>query len=157
MNEHNEVRGLLALAASGDLHKDEQRRVNDHLRECAPCRQDFYALRSLAADLRILPAPHPSLGLAAKTRARVAAEVAAGAERRRYHVLLALLICFGWILTLLTLFLGGRLAAGLAQMMGFSPAQFVAGFIGYLILTVLASAVFAGLVGPSLQATRRAS
>ncbi len=156
MNDHKEIRSLLALAASGDLQPDEQKRVDGHLRECADCRREFAVLRALAENLRILPEPHPSLGLAARTRARVIAEVAARAERRRQHVLLALLICFGWILTLLTLFLGGRLVAVLAQMMGFSPAQFVAGFIGYTVLTVLASAAFAALIGPRLQATRRA-
>jgi anti-sigma factor RsiW len=157
MNRHNEIRGLLALAAAGDLQPDEQRRVNEHLCECPVCAHELDALRTLATGLRILPPPPTSLGLAARTRARVAAELAARAERRRHHLLIGLLGAFGWLLTLLTLAGARYFGDDLARLLRVSVTQFEVGFIGYTLLAALATAAFAGLTGPRHEAQRRTS
>jgi len=155
MNEHKEIRSLLALAAAGALEPDEQAKLNVHLRGCAECAAQFASLSNLATALGKLPPARPSLGLAARTQARVAAEMAERVERRHHQLLLALLICFGWVLSLATLFLGRHFAAGLGQIVGVSPGRFVEGFISYAFFSALASAAFAGVIGPRLQATRR--
>ena len=157
MNRHDDVRGLLALAAAGELEAEEQRRVNDHLLECAACAQEMASLRELAAGLRILPAPSVSLGLAARTRARVAAELAAREERRRHHLLLGLLIVFGWGLTFAALGAAHWFGDDMARLLRVSATQFELGFIGYGLLAAIASAAFAALAGPREQAQRRLS
>lgn len=157
MNRHDEVRGLLALAAAGELEAEEQRRVNEHVRECAACAQEMASLRELAAGLRILPAPPVSLGLAARTRARVAAEFAARQERRRHHLLLSLLIIFGWVLTLVALATVHWFGDDMARLLHVTAAQFELGFFGYGLLAAIASAAFAALAGPRVQGQRRLS
>lgn len=155
MSEHNEIRSLLALAAAGALESDERAKLNAHLRACRECAARLDSFSKIATALGKLPPAQLPLGLAARTQARVTAEMAQRAERRRYQLLVALLICFGWLLTLATLFLGHHFAAGLARVIGVSPSQFVDGFISYAFFSALASAAFAGVIGPRLQATRR--
>jgi anti-sigma factor RsiW len=155
MNEHNEIRNLLALAAAGALEPDEQAKLNAHLRGCKQCAARLDSFSNIATALGKLPPAGPPLGLAARTRARVSAELMSQAERRSHHLLVGLLICFGWILTLATLFLGRHFAAGLGQIVGVPPAPFVGGLISYAFFSALASAAFAGVIGPRLQATRR--
>jgi anti-sigma factor RsiW len=157
MNQHDEIRTLLTLAAARSLDGAEQARVEAHIRECADCAAELASMQRIAAVLRSLPAPQPSLGLAARTRLRVAAEMAARTKRRQYHLLITLLICFGWIITLLTLLAGRYFADDLAYFFNLSFAQFAIGFIGYTLLASVASAAFAGLIGPRLQAARRMS
>lgn len=157
MNHHDEIRSLLALAAAGDLQPNEQQRVDVHLRECAACSQELAVLRVLAAELRVLPAPQPPLGLGARTRARVAAQLGARAERRRHHLLVALLISFGWIVTLLTLGAARYFGDDLARLLRLSFVEFQVAFISYTLLAALATAAFAGLAGPRHQAQRRTS
>jgi anti-sigma factor RsiW len=157
MDEHTEIRDLLALAAAGALEPGEQQRVEAHLRDCAACARDLAGLRALAAELRIVPAPQPSLGLAARTRARVAAEFTARAERRRYHLLLGLLISFGWLLTLLTVLVFRYFGEDLARFFRLSFSELEIGLIAYTLLAALATAAFAGLAGPRHQAQRRTS
>lgn len=155
MNPHDEIRALLALASAHALDGAEQAKVEAHVRECAGCAAELASMRGIAAALGSLPAVQPSLGLAARTRLRVAAEVAANARRRHYHLLITLLICFAWIITLLTLLAGRYFADDLAYLFHLSFAQFAIGFIGYTLFASLASAAFAGLIGPRVQAARR--
>ena len=114
-------------------------------------------MQGIAGALGNLPAPQPSLGLAARTRLRVASEVAARAERRRHHLVTTLLSCFGWTVMLFTLLAGRYFADDLSRLFHLSYAQFAIGFIGYTLLASLASAAFAGLIAPHVQAARRLS
>lgn len=155
MNEHHEILNLLALAAAGELEPDEQEKLNAHLRACRDCAARLDSFSNIATALGKLPPAQLPLGLAARTQARVTAEMAQRAERRRHQLLLALLICFAWVVTLVTLFLGSHFASSLAEIIRVSPAQFVDGFISYAFFSALASAAFAGVIGPRLQATRR--
>ena len=45
MSEHLEMRNLLGPYVMGSLDQREQREVEDHLRECAGCREEAYGLR----------------------------------------------------------------------------------------------------------------
>jgi anti-sigma factor RsiW len=157
MNPHDEIRDLLALAAAQSLDNAEQTRVEAHVRVCAECASQLASLRTIAASLRNLPEPQAALGLAARTRMRVAAEMAGRAERRRHRLLITFLICFGWAITLLTLLAGRYFADDLAHLFRISFTQFAVGFIGYTLFASVASAALAGLIGPRLQAARRMS
>jgi hypothetical protein len=157
MNPHDEIRDLLAFAAAQTLDGAQQAKVDAHIHECADCAAELASMQRITAALGSVPAPQPSLGLAARTRLRVAAEMAARAERRRQHLLITLLICFGWAITLLTLLAGRYFADDLAHLFRISFTQFAVIFIGYTLVASVASAAFAGLIGPRLQAARRMS
>lgn len=155
MNEHEQVQGLLALATAGALDESELSQLQTHLRSCAECAARLASLRQVTAALGSLPVPQPALGLAARTRLRVAGELAARAERRRQHLLLGSLICFGWVLTLSTVFATRYFAADLAELLHVSFTEFVLGFISYSLLAALASAGFAGVIGSRYVDRRR--
>lgn len=155
MNEHEQVQGLLALASAGALDESELAQLQRHLRGCPECAARLASLREVTVALGSLLAPQPAPGLAARTRLRVAGELAARAERRRQHILIGSLICFGWMLTLLTLFAARYFAADLAELFHLSFTEFALGFISYSLLAALASAGFAGMIGSRYLATRR--
>ncbi|MGE5321310.1 MAG: hypothetical protein ACM3SW_00510, partial [Actinomycetota bacterium] len=119
------------------------------------CAARLASLREVTAALGSLPVPQPSLGLAARTKLRVAGELAARAEHRRQHLLIGLLIGFGWVLTLLTLFAARYFAGDLAELLHVSNAAFAVGFASYALLAALASAGLVGVIGPRHQAARR--
>lgn len=155
MNEHEQLQGLLALAAAEALDQRELAQVQTHLRGCPECAARLVSLRELAGRLGSLPAPQPSHGLAARTRLRVAGELAARAERRRQNLLIGLLICFGWVATLLTVFAARYFAADVAELLHVSFTEFALGFISYSLLAVLASAGFAAAIGSGYVDRRR--
>ena len=155
MSEHEQIQGMLALAAAGALDESELAQLQMHVSGCPECAARFASLRELTAALGSLLVPQPALGLAARTRLRVAGELAARAERRRQHLLIGLLIGFGWVLTLLTLFAARHFAGDLADVLHVSLTEFAIGFIIYALLAALASAGFAGVIGSRYQAARR--
>lgn len=155
MNEHDRIHGLLALAAAGALDESELAHLQKHLRGCPECAARLTSLRELTAALGSLPVPQPALGLAARTRLRVAGKLVARAERRRRHLLIGSVICFAWVLTLLTFFATRYFAADLAELLHVSFTEFVLGFISYSLLAALASAGFAGVIGSRYVDRRR--
>lgn len=68
MGEHASIRELLTLAAAGALDAGEQRRVEQHLRDCAECRAEFQAWGRLAGALEGLPTPQAPPTLVQRTR-----------------------------------------------------------------------------------------
>jgi predicted anti-sigma-YlaC factor YlaD len=155
MNDHNQIRNLLPLQVAGGNSREEQMRVDDHLRQCSDCRSELASLRALAADLKSIPAPQPMFGLAQRTRARIMAEMAAKAERRQNQRNLALLIAFAWIVTALTFMAGKYLAQDIAAWLKMSPSAWVNAFIWYTIFSAIASIAFAGLVARRHRNDRR--
>ena len=82
MTTHETIRQLLALSAAGLLDAADDRRVRQHVQECAECAAALDDLAALSADLCRLPAPMAPPDLLARTEARVAAELAAQAGLR---------------------------------------------------------------------------
>jgi predicted anti-sigma-YlaC factor YlaD len=105
MNEHETVRGLLALAAAGVLQIDEQRRVDRHLRECAGCRAELERWQSYAQGLQHLHQPAVPANLMERTRARILQEREAADAQRAEGLLLSTLAAFAWIVGLTLWFL----------------------------------------------------
>jgi hypothetical protein len=82
MTVHEEAHSGLALSAAGLLDPQEERRLREHVRECAACASELDEFGTLAAGLGALPASSPSPELLARTAAIAAAELAAEADRR---------------------------------------------------------------------------
>jgi len=97
MTPHQTIEELLPLSAAGLLDATEERRVREHVRECAGCAARLESLGGIAAALAAMPAPAPPPDLALRTQARVAAELATAADRRRGAVLAIAGAGMGWI------------------------------------------------------------
>jgi anti-sigma factor RsiW len=114
MTEHESLCELLPLAAAGALDADQQRRLDQHARECPICRRELETWSAYAESLRRLPQPSVPGHLMERTRARILQERAAIAERRWNDLLLAALALFAWTVGLsfwflLRIFSGGAL------------------------------------------------
>ena len=57
MTTHETIRQLLALSAAGLLDAADERRVRQHVHECAACAAALDELAAVSADLCRLPAP----------------------------------------------------------------------------------------------------
>jgi anti-sigma factor RsiW len=151
MDQHAEIRELLTLAAAGALDAAEQRRVEEHLRHCSDCRAELAAWQRLTGALEAMPTPQAPKGLVERTRRQMEKRAAAHAEHRWNRTSLAWLIAFAWISTLLTWplvqFFGGRLG-GLLDLSSRGVTQV---WVGYAIVSWMASIVVAGLLGQRRQ------
>lgn len=147
MNEHSEIRKLLPLSAAGAAEDGEQALVDGHLSECRACREELAGLRSIAGALKSLPVPQPSLGLARRTRARVAAEFAARQERRSHQLWLGALIAFAWLLTGMSFAMARYFGQELGSLFRLSPGQFQAGFLAYTLFGGVGTLALAALLG----------
>lgn len=111
MRVHENMRELAALSAAGLLDAADERRVREHLRECPDCALCADEFSRLSAALTALPAPLPPAGLAFRTEARMAAELAADSDRHRGLMLAAAASLIAWAMALATWY-GYRLLAG---------------------------------------------
>jgi anti-sigma factor RsiW len=102
MSEHDEIRELLGLAASGALERDEEERVARHIRSCALCSEELEDWRRIATGLKRLPTPQAPRGLVERARARAEARLAEEAERRWNRGVMIFVIVFAWVITLLS-------------------------------------------------------
>lgn len=157
MSDHDRFRALLALHVAGGLSQkeNEQIELDEHLGQCAACRAELSGLRAIAADFKSIPLPQPSLGLAQRTRARIAAELAAKEERRQQHKVLALVIGFAWMVTGLSWIAGRFLVADFAAWLRISLETCMTVFVSYTIFAATASLAIAGLLATRHRNERR--
>ena len=142
MTTHETIRQLLALSAAGLLDAADERRVREHVRECAQCAAALDDLAAVSADLSRLPAPIAPPDLLARTEARVAAELAAQAGLRQGALLAVGAGLFAWMATLATWGLY-RFFAGSA------------GWLAWLVLTTVPAYLTAGAVAVMFASRRR--
>lgn len=102
MSEHDQVRELLALAASGALEREDEERVTRHIQSCALCTEELEDWRRIASGLRRLPTPQAPRGLVEKARARAEVKLTEEAERRWNRGVLIFVIAFAWVITVLS-------------------------------------------------------
>ena len=154
MSEHNTIRDLLALAAADALSIEEQRRVEQHLAQCAACTAELDAWRGMAEGLKRLPTPQPSPNLVERVRVSLERRLAADAERRVNYRLMAFLVLFAWTVTLA----GWPIARLLSQgLLGWIDPQFRSTWIllvGYTMITWVTGGI-AGLAIALRHRSRR--
>jgi anti-sigma factor RsiW len=92
MMKHEEMRGLLPLAAADALEPKESAVLEAHLMECEECRRQLEVLRLYSAALREIAAPELPAGLLERTSARLHAEQTNAVPTW----LLVLLALFSW-------------------------------------------------------------
>jgi anti-sigma factor RsiW len=98
----DEIRDLLALAASGALDAKAEERVAEHVRICAVCTSELDTYQLLARGLRRLPTPQPSATVIERARARAELRMAEESEQRANRRVLGLLISFAWTILIVS-------------------------------------------------------
>jgi predicted anti-sigma-YlaC factor YlaD len=142
MTTHETIRQLLALSAAGLLDAADERRVREHVHECAQCAVALDDLAAVAADLCRLPAPIAPPDLLARTEARVAAELADRAGLHHSALLAVAAGLFAWMAALTTW--------GLYRFLTGS-----AGWLAWLVLTTVPAYMAAGAVAVMFASRRR--
>jgi anti-sigma factor RsiW len=144
MDEHAFIRDLLTLAAAGALDAGEQRRVEQHLRGCADCREEFQGWSRLTGSLEALPTPQAPLGLVERTRRQLESRAAVRAEHRQSRTLLVWVNVLAWASMLLTWPLFQLLGGRLARFLDVSSQSVTEIWIGYIVVSWMMSVVVAG-------------
>ena len=142
MTTHETIRQLLALSAAGLLDAADERRVREHVRECAECSTALEDLAAVSAGLGRLPVPVAPADLLARTEARVAAELAAQASLRHGAMLAVGAGLFAWMAALVVW--------GLYRFLTGS-----AGWLAWLVLTTVPAYMAAGAVAVLFASRRR--
>ncbi|HUJ30445.1 MAG TPA: zf-HC2 domain-containing protein [Candidatus Acidoferrum sp.] len=155
MSEHDEIRELLALAAAGGLSADEEERVARHLRSCTACSKEMDSWQSIASQLRRLPTPQPSANLVQRTRAAVEARLAEEAESRWQRGVMAFVVTFAWLLTIVSWPLVRLVSGGLLGMLDPRLNQTWISFAGVTTLVWLAGGTAAVLLSMRQRRERR--
>jgi predicted anti-sigma-YlaC factor YlaD len=155
VSEHERIRILLPLAASGDLSPRDMRRVDEHVARCAECRKANVELAALASSLRALPTPQPPAELVARVCRLGTTRLELQRTPRNGTAFLAPLVAASWVAALATwplvrtefhwLFGGWHV-----------PAGGLAGTVGaYSILGFVLACASALAVGMSAREIRR--
>lgn len=154
MNEHESVREMLALAASGLLGPDEVRRVEQHARTCELCRKDLETWSAYAQGLRKLPQPSAPDGLMERTRARILQQHAQAAGHRRHAWLLGALVAFGWTSSLAFWVVVRALTGGVFTVMGTNVVNGLVWSLGSTVLAWTTAAAAAMMLGRGREMRR---
>ena len=157
MTEHDSIAGMLALATAGALHAAEQRRVEEHARECPACYRELETWRLYSAGLGRLPQPAIPAQLMERTRARVWRERAAAADRRWNDLMLAALALFAWTVGLTFWFVFRVFTGGALVVMGANLVRLGTWSAASTILVWLTAAVAALVLGKRRRELRRVS
>lgn len=154
-NEHQRIRALLSLAASGALDSAEEMIVESHLRNCPECAAELEHWQTLAAGLRRLPTPQLSPVVLQRTLALVREAQTAADERRATLKVLTPLLALSWLSTILSWPLFKIASNGLRVILGihFEPDWRVFAF--FAVWTWLAAAVAAALLSSHQRHDRR--
>jgi anti-sigma factor RsiW len=157
MNEHEQIREMIALAAAGVLDAEEQKRVDVHVSGCEACRGELECWAAYAQAFRSLRPPALPERLVERTRARIVAERAAAADRRSEGLLLGALAAFAWIVGVTVWFLFRLFTGGAAAVLEISINQVLIWGAGSTILVWLTAAVATLMLGSRRRELERAS
>ena len=155
MNEHDEIRDLLALAAAGGLDAEAERRMEEHLGQCLECRAEFDSWQQLTGALKRMPTPQAPLGLVERTRRNLEARAVAQAEHRRKWVGLSGLTALAWMFSFLSWLVFQMLGARLAQVLDISSSAMTMAWIGYTMISWLTTALVAAALSKSHRQEER--
>ena len=150
------IAGMLALAAAGVLDAQEQRRVEEHARECPACRRQLEIWSGYAQGLKQLPQPPIPAQLMERTRARLIEERAAAADRRWDELMLGALALFAWTVGFTFWFVLRIFTGGALVIMGANLVRFGAWSAASTVFVWLTAAVAALALGKRRSELRRA-
>lgn len=150
MTGHDEIRGLLSLAAAGALDATEDPRVSAHLRACPACAAELASWQAIETGLRRIPTPQVPADLVARTIARAQMRFAEESDRRSERKVLALVVVFSWIFVALSWPLAQLLGHGWLSLLGVGFEQ---GWKNFAVFT--AFCWIAGAAAAILLAMRR--
>jgi anti-sigma factor RsiW len=97
MKTHQSMQASLPLAAAGELSREEQFLVEEHLKRCPDCTSEFARLQQVITELRFLPDPRLPGHLLERTLRRVEQQTANSKERRAENILLTGVVAMGWL------------------------------------------------------------
>jgi anti-sigma factor RsiW len=153
-NEHEKIRSLLSLAASGALDSAEEMSVESHVRTCPECAAELERWQALAGGLKRLPTPQLSPVVLQRTVALVREAQVARDERRATLKALIPLLALSWFSTIFSwpLF---KLASAALRVLGihFQPDWRVFAF--FVVWTWLAAGVAAAMLSSHQRHDRR--
>lgn len=155
MDKHEKIREQMPLATAGALDDSEERELSGHLAECNKCSLEFEQWRELGAGLRRMPTPQAPSAMVERVRASLMAQVMARAEQRASRRTLAWLVLFAWTTTLATWPILRLISHGAETWLNLSFVHTYHILIGFTILSWLAAATAAGVVGARHRQERR--
>jgi anti-sigma factor RsiW len=155
MNEHDEIRQLLSLAAADALNSREDQRIVAHVRSCAACAEELRQWQEMGAALRRLPTPQAAPSLVARTIAMAQAAFTEESERRFERKMLAVGVVFSWVLVALSWPLAQLFASGWMSLLGVGFAQKWENFAAFTALCWLAGGAAAIFLSRYRQRERR--
>jgi len=118
MNTHEHIRALLPLASSGLLSREEMLSVEQHVRNCEPCRHELNSWGSYVKGLTQLPQPAVPAHLIARTQARILRERETTDEMKSRVILFAGLSLLSWVVNLVMWKLVQDLTGGRFEVLG---------------------------------------
>jgi anti-sigma factor RsiW len=154
MSEHNRIRERLALAVAGALEAAEASEVERHAAACPECAAELARWRAVAGALGRIPTPQASPAMVQRTRAQLAARMAAAEERRTNQWLILFAVLLSWTLTL-----GGWMVFRVFRE-GMPAVLEMAGgtwtwLVGYTVVGWMTAAVAAAVLGLRYRRTGR--
>jgi anti-sigma factor RsiW len=155
MNKHEQIREQMPLATAGALDASEERELSAHLAECKDCSAEFEQWRELGAGLRRMPTPQAPTALVERVRANLMTQVLAQAEQRSNRRTLAWLVLFAWTTTLATWPVLRLISHDAETLLNVSFVHTYHILIGFTVLSWVAAAVAAGVLGARHRFERR--
>ncbi|HEY4836973.1 MAG TPA: hypothetical protein VIH72_00075 [Candidatus Acidoferrales bacterium] len=155
INQHDKTREQMPLATAGALNDSEERELSGHLSACGDCSAEFEQWRELGAGLRRMPTPQAPSAMVERVRASLMAQVMARAEQRSNRRTMAWLVLFAWTTTLATWPILRLISQGAETWLNVGFVHTYHILIGFTVLSWVAAAVAAGVLGARHRFERR--
>jgi anti-sigma factor RsiW len=155
MNEHDRIREQMPLATAGALDASEERELSAHLASCSDCEAEFERWRELGAGLRRMPTPQAPTAMVERVRASLMTQIYARAEQRSNRRMMAWLVLFAWTTTLATWPILRLISHDAESWLNVSFVHTYWVLIGFTVLSWVAAAVAAGVLGARHRFERR--
>ncbi|HEV3483037.1 MAG TPA: zf-HC2 domain-containing protein [Candidatus Acidoferrales bacterium] len=153
--EHEKVRSLLSLAASGVLDSAEEMSVESHARNCPECAAELERWQALAGGLRRLPTPQLSPFVLQRSVALVREAQSAADERRATLRILTPLLALSWFSTIFSWPLFKLASGALRVVLGIRVEPDWRVFAFFVVWTWLAAGVAAAMLSSQQRRDRR--
>lgn len=155
VSEHEKILEQMPLATAGALDANEERELSGHLAKCGDCSAEFEQWRGLGAGLRKMPTPQAPSAMVERVRATLMAQVMVREEQKSNRRTLIWLVLFGWTTTLATWPVLRLISHGAETWLNVSFVHTYHILVGFTVLSWLAAAAAAGVLGVRHRYDRR--